>query len=99
MTSEAASVRPVGGTSLDEVPWGETEARGYLPATLSDGRREIDVVFYDPTRLAQDIEAEVRSRARFASPPIVVVPSVTRSAVEEAAQALADQGFSAVTRW
>jgi hypothetical protein len=37
------------------VAWSEIEAKGYLPATVSDGQRELAVVFYDPTRLAQDV--------------------------------------------
>jgi hypothetical protein len=99
MSGQHALVTPVGGTTLDDVRWDETEARGYLPVTVNDGRREVDIVFYDATRLAQDVEAEVASSGQFASPPIVVLPSVTQSAVEAAARALADAGFAPVTRW
>ena len=99
MTDAHASVRPTGGGTLDDVPWSETEARGYLPVTVSDGRREVDLVFYDPTRLAQDVEAEIDPSGQFTSPPVVVLPSVTRPAIEAAAHALAAADFGSVTRW
>jgi hypothetical protein len=86
-------------TSLNEVQWSEAEAKGFLPATISDGEQEVAVVFYDPTRLAQDVRAEVEISQRFASPSIVVLPSITRAAVEAAAESLAASGFRSVTRW
>jgi hypothetical protein len=81
------------------VAWSEIEAKGYLPATVSDGQRELAVVFYDPTRLAQDVEDDMESSRQFTSPPLVVLPSITRAAVETAAESLAASGFAALAHW
>ena len=73
----------------------EVEAgwRGYLSharVRLDDGR-VFPVYFIDPVRLRQDVEA--------AQPPIVaeagliVLPEITRSAMEEAVAFLAPRGF------
>lgn len=99
MGDAGSSVRLVGGGALDDVSWSETESRGYLPVTVSDGSREVEVVFYDPVRLAQDVEADVNSSGLFASPPIIVLPSLTRSALEAAARTLVESRFAAINRW
>ena len=93
------AVRPTSGGTLDDVRGARPRRGGYLPVTVSDGRHQIDIVFYDPTRLAQDVEAEIQSSGQFTSPPVVVLPSITRSAIEAAARALAAADFGSVTSW
>src|SRR6185437_7262045 len=97
--SDAYSVAPVGGQSLDDVHWPEIESKGYLPAVVSDGSREVAVTFYDPARLAQDVEADLATSGRFSSPPVVVVARVTRASIEEAAAYLAASSFASLNRW
>jgi hypothetical protein len=50
--------------------------------------------FIDPTRLRQELELEVRSgRPFYAIPNLVVLPEVTRSAIERATRELWLEGY------
>ncbi len=79
---------------LDEEPE-MAESKGWLGGSivLIDGRR-IPVTFYDPARLAQNVEAAVRTRGYFSEGALVVVPSITRANIEKAVAAIAEQGWS-----
>jgi hypothetical protein len=69
---------------FDGVEW-EAEAKGWLQGvTVVIGARRYRVTFYDPTRLAQDIEEELRSKAVFLEANVLVVPAVTRVEMEKA---------------
>jgi hypothetical protein len=82
---------------FDERAAFEMPAKGWLSAQieLKDGSR-VSVYFSDPVRLQQDLEEEVKlGRPYFAEPGLIVVPVVTVEAVQEAVQALNEQGFFA----
>lgn len=67
--------------------------RGYLSharVRLDDGR-EVPVYFVDPVRLTQDVEAAQPSMV--AEVGLIVLPEITRRAMEEAVAFLAPRGF------
>ena len=76
----------------------ETPLRGYrshVVAELSDGSR-YRLSFFDPVRLKQELDEECRAgRAYFAEPGLIILPEVTREAMEVAAAALCEEGFFA----
>ena len=52
------------------------------------------VYFIDPIRLQQDLEAEVECGSPFLAPPgLIVIPELTRSAMENAIAQLSKQGY------
>jgi hypothetical protein len=57
---------------------------------VAGGRYRLN--FYDPVRLRQEIEREFRRGGMFFEPNLVVVPSVTRSDMERAAELLVKSG-------
>ena len=60
---------------------------------LPDGHR-VEVFFYDPARLASDLESVLKSgHACVAEPNMIVVPSVTRECMEAAVNELYEQGY------
>ena len=74
----------------------DAEARGYLgyAAVELRGGKRYPVVFYDPTRLQQDLEVETgEGRAFIAEPGMIVVPEVTLSRMESAVPCLYRSGF------
>lgn len=74
----------------------DAEARGYIgyaTVELRDGRR-YPVVFYDPSRLQQDLEVETgEGRAFIAEPGMIVVPEVTLVRMQDAVLHLYQNGF------
>ncbi|AFY80072.1 hypothetical protein [Oscillatoria acuminata] len=59
----------------------------------ADGR-SYSVYFIDPIRLEQDLEAEVECGSPFLAPPgLIVIPEVTRTAMETAIAQLWKQGY------
>jgi hypothetical protein len=81
---------------FDERDEHEAKLRGYRShvwAELSDGSRH-RLTFYDPTRLEQTLADEERDgRPFFAEPGLIVLREVTRSAMENAARVLAEEGY------
>jgi hypothetical protein len=79
---------------------GEWEARekGWLQGVevhLADGRVET-LFFYDPVRLAQDLDSETQNGKPFiAHPGLIVVKEVTRDAIVVAINKLADFDYFA----
>lgn len=72
----------------------EYEAKGYLAgARIRRGAEQAQVVFYDPVRLAQDIEEELADAGHLAFANIVVVPQITPEAIARAVGDLAESGF------
>ncbi len=65
------------------------EVKGRLPLTIHSQGKTHRVCFYDPVRLAQDIELELESDALFFETNVVVVPAVTRTAIEKAIERVA----------
>jgi hypothetical protein len=79
---------------FDERTAWEVSSKGwYNGATveLPDGSR-YPVFFYDPVRLAQDLQAEVSlDRPCLAEPAMVVVPEITEAAMRAAVEYLYEQ--------
>jgi hypothetical protein len=74
----------------------EAELKGWLQGVeveLGDGSR-YPVLFYDPVRLAQDLEEEAKwDRPFIAEPGMIVIPTVTRATISQAVEQLAAGGF------
>lgn len=92
--------RPL-GVKLDLGDFGErdefeVQCKGWLGTAsvlLRSGRR-IPVFFYDPVRLAQDLESEREAGRPFiAEPGMIVLEEVTRANMENAVKHLAESGF------
>lgn len=81
---------------FDELAELEVANKGWLQGVrveLADGRR-IPVHFYDPVRLAQDLEEDAKwDRAYVAEPGMIVVPNVTRDAIRKAVESLVETGY------
>jgi len=77
----------------DERAEWEVAAKGWFQGAvvqLSDGSRYA-VTFYDPVRLGQDLEAE--GRGYLAEVGLIVLPELTRPAMEAATARLDDDGY------
>jgi hypothetical protein len=74
----------------------ETPSKGYLSdvvVRLPDGS-EYKLFFIDPTRLQQDLEADIESgRNYYAEPGMVLLPRVTTDAIHQAVSCLWRDGF------
>jgi hypothetical protein len=81
---------------FDERAQYEAAARGYLShvkVRQSDGKT-YSVVFYDCTRLQQDLEYEVAvGRMCIAESGMIVVPKITLDVIQTAVKALSDEGY------
>lgn len=79
----------------DRGEW-EAEAKGWLQGVeveMPDGHR-YPLFFYDPVRLAQDLEARrTDPPALVAEPGMVIVPEVTRATILDAVTGLARATF------
>src|SRR5437773_6590234 len=85
-------VFPEGFTDRDE--W-EMERKGFVHAFLEceDGCR-YGVLFIDPVRLGQDVEATLESgRSYYYESGLVVVPEVTIAALNKIIPDLVEEGF------
>jgi hypothetical protein len=85
-------VFPEGFTDQDE--W-EMERKGFVYAILEceDGRR-YQVLFIDPVRLAQDVEATLASgQSCYYECGLVVVPEVTIAGLTRVIPSLVEDGF------
>ena len=84
---------------LDEYDWAEIEAKGWLAVVLTwpGGRRTLSL--YDPVRLSQTIEDEVRRLGYTVMSTLVVLPAVTRAEIERVVARMAEEEFSGVRRY
>ncbi|CAN1576165.1 hypothetical protein MCELHM10_03905 [Paracoccaceae bacterium] len=68
----------------------DLEAKGWFgDAVLIVSGRRFRLCFYDPVRLAQEIESEFERGAEFFEPNLVVIPSITKQKMLLAAERLA----------
>ena len=88
--------RLIFGTPFDDRAQFEARSAGYLSDVLveqSDGST-YSVVFYDCTRLAQDLDYEISSgRMCVADPGMIVVPEVTLVNIRAAIEKLTNEGY------
>ena len=78
---------------FDELAAFHHEKKGWLanvPVTL-DGHRYL-VTFYDPVRLSQDIEEELKQKPVFFEPNLIVVPTVTEEDMQKALEVIVSEG-------
>ena|SRR6266536_1861942 len=78
---------------MDEYQWWETESKGCLAVTVRWDAGERAVTFYDPVRLNQSMNVDIARQGYFAE-RIIVVPRVTREAVEATVRAIAQRGYT-----
>ena len=83
------------------IEWNERDqldrpAKGWLGdvvVELDDGKRH-RLFFYDPTRLAQDLEEEIKlGKGAIIEPGLIVVPEVTKDKIERAIRQAIAEGF------
>jgi hypothetical protein len=77
---------------MDDYQWWETESKGWLAVTVRWDGGEQEMTFYDPVRLSQSMNVDLARQGYFAE-RIIVVPKLTREAVESSARAIAERGF------
>lgn len=74
----------------------EAKEKGWLDGVevrLADGKIQ-PLFFYDPVRLAQDLEADSKHGRPFvAQPGMVVLPEITRNAILEVVGKLVDEAY------
>ena len=74
----------------------EAQSKGWLQGVrvrLTNGS-EHPLFFYEPVRLAQDLEEETSSgRPYIAQPGMVVIPQITRETIERVVSRLAENGY------
>ena len=71
----------------------EVESKGWLQGANIEVLGKIySITFYDPTRLAQDIESEIATRVAFFERNCVVIPAVTRPNIEAAIELIVSTG-------
>ena len=76
----------------------EMTDRGYVSHVyvVTEGDRYFPVFFYDPVRLGQDLDEEIKLGHPFiAELGMIVVPEVTREAMTKAVEALYADGYFA----
>jgi hypothetical protein len=73
----------------------EVEAKGWFVARLAASGRQYLLNIYDPVRLGQTIEDDLKSGRVFFEPNLVVVETVTRANIERAATLLIESGWLA----
>ena len=81
---------------FDEYAW-EVEAKGcFGEALMSIAGKRYRLNFYDLARLSQEIESELERGVAFVEPNLVIVRSVTKSDMQQAAEMLAQSGQAAI---
>jgi copper chaperone CopZ len=79
---------------MDDDDWTITEVKGWIEVTVSWPEGEKAITFYDPSRLTQEIRDGIAGHGYFAESAVVVVPTVTREAIEAAVAQMAESGFA-----
>ena len=77
---------------FDDFAW-ELESKGwFVGLEVVVGDRILRPTFYDPIRLSQDMDAELRSSGIFTQPVIIVIKRLSRESIEAAIEKLASEG-------
>jgi hypothetical protein len=96
MTITTAGIEYHFPPGFDEQAEYEMTPKGHLcggEVQLADGRR-FSITFFDPVRLAQDLEEMARhGEAAFIEPALVVIPEVTREGILRSLPELVRQKF------
>lgn len=75
-----------------EYEWEVTAKGFYSEAKIEFSGKSYSINFYDPVRLAQEIESEVPRNVVFFEPNLVIVHSVTGESMRRAAELLVGSG-------
>jgi hypothetical protein len=79
---------------MDDHDWAMTEAKGWIEIAVRSIEGEKAITFYDPVRLAQQVADAMTGSGYFAESTVVVVPTVTREAIEAVIARMAESGFA-----
>ena len=93
MTNDAYVLHFPPDYDADEWIW---TSKGYLPVELEVGGTpptRYSLTVFDPTRLVQDVEAELADGSVFNEPNLLVVPTVDRQSIQRAIEVLARREF------
>ncbi len=78
---------------FEDYAW-EVEAKGvFWDTSTRIGDREVTVTFYDPVRLSQDIEEDLREHRVMELNRVLVIPRVTKQHMLEAADQASPEFF------
>ncbi|GIF20034.1 hypothetical protein BJ973_002060 [Actinoplanes tereljensis] len=83
-------------TSMDDYDWEMAKAKGWIEVTVRWADSSKAITIYDPVRLAQEVADAVAGQGYFAESAAVVVPAVTKEAVEDVIAQLARKRFTDV---
>jgi hypothetical protein len=81
-------------SSMDDYDWYMTESKGWIEVTVQWATRRKTITFYDPTRLAQEVQSAVTRSGYFAESAVVVLPAVTKEAIEAVVAQMAQRRFA-----
>lgn len=77
------TVQVVYPATMDEYDWAMTEAKGWIEVTVRSTEGVNRITFYDPVRLAQEVQDAMKQPpGYFTESAVVVVPTVTKGAIE-----------------
>ena len=73
----------------------EMTARGYLSSVVVQlGEEQYRLFFYDPVRMQQDLEEEIKlGRSYLAEPNVVLLPEITTENIKKAILGLYQDGY------
>jgi hypothetical protein len=79
--------------AMDEHDWVVREAKGWIEVTVRWTGGEKPITFYDPTRLAQEVQSALEQSGYFAERALVVVPTLSKEAIETVVAQMAQRDF------
>ena len=82
--------------AMDDYDWAMTETKGWIEITVQWANRRKTINFYDPTRLAQEVQSAATRSGYFAESAVVVLPAVTKEAIEAVIAKMAQRHFAAI---
>jgi hypothetical protein len=78
---------------MDDYDWAVTRDKDWIEVTVRWAEGEKTITFYDPYRLAQEIQSATAQLGYFAEPAVVVVPDLTKDAIEAVVAIMAGRDF------
>lgn len=78
---------------MDDYDWAVTRDKGWIEVAVRWVEGEKTITFYDPNRLALEVQRATAQLGYFAEPAVVVVPDLTKDAIEAAVTIMAGRDF------
>jgi hypothetical protein len=91
---EPDGVQVVYPLAMDDFDWAMTEAKGWIEVTVHWTGGDRTVTFYDPVRLAQEVQSALAGPGYFTERTSVVVPTLSKEAIEAVVALLAQRDFA-----